>query len=129
MWHGRARMLQELSLEARLSGATVLAISAAALRGREYGVLNGLLLQLRKLRPDIEASWPKDDVALLLDVDEQPVGPLRSQTGARLRDDRAERKQRVMREVFLAAATRSGLLLAIDDFEACDVANNTLITM
>jgi len=125
---GRTRMLQELVLEARLSGALVLSISAATLRTQEYVVLNALLLQLRRLRPDLETTLPKEDLALLLDAEQPRNGPLMRATGASFRDDRAVRKQRVMRQVLLDAARTSGLLLAIDDFEACDLASAALLS-
>ena len=125
---GRSRMLQELMLEARLSGALVLSVSAATLRAQEYAVINTLLVQLRKLRPEFETTVSKEDLALLLDVEERTLGPMTRGTGAAFRDDRAMRKQRVMRTLLIDAARSSGLLLAIDDFEACDVASAALLS-
>jgi tetratricopeptide (TPR) repeat protein len=126
---GRSRMLQELVLESRLSGALVLSTSAAVVRAEEYGVVNALLLQLRKLRPDLEQALPDADLALLLDTAEQRLGPMVRGTGASFRgDDRPMRRQRVMREVLLQAAAAAGLLIAIDDFEVCDVASAALLS-
>jgi hypothetical protein len=126
---GRSRMLQELVLEARLSGALVLSTSAAVVRAEEYGVVHALLLQLRKLRPDLEQALPDTDLALLLDTAEQRLGPMVRGTGASFRrDDRPMRRQRVMRDVLLQAAAVSGLLIAIDDFEVSDVASAALLS-
>jgi serine/threonine-protein kinase len=118
---GRSRLLQEAVIHAKLSGATVLQVSARGAGKEAFAVARKLLEELLQKMPRVaKAHSPARAVALgwlLPALQRSDPGPVE------LPENTQELHARIQEELarwVLERSARDRLLFAIDDLEACD---------
>jgi tetratricopeptide (TPR) repeat protein len=129
---GRTRLLEELALNARLSGASVLALSAASFDG-PYGLARGLALALLDAMPEEALAAARPFAPVLGHLSPEMHARL---GGARLRlaalseasGERRVRTQAALRDWFLALSQARLTVIAVDDVQLADDGSAAFLT-
>lgn len=126
---GRTRFLEELVVEARLSGAV--AVVASALGGRPYAVAESLLLGLLRTHRRPTQSAAAEHAVLLAAISKELRAQLEVSARPSARHVAAEQRVRVLaalRETLLALSRDRLLVLLVDDLQSVDDESEALLT-
>ncbi|HSQ68021.1 MAG TPA: protein kinase [Polyangiaceae bacterium] len=122
---GKSRLLREIALEAKVSGAIVASVSCATASPRPLSSIDQIASALFKASPATALEAAGESLGVLSRV--LPAlarhAPQRSAAPAQDPGEERLRVQRAIGDFLLALATRSPLLLAIDDVQRCDEAS------
>jgi tetratricopeptide (TPR) repeat protein len=130
---GRSRLLSELLLTTRLSGATVLAVSGAAVDG-VYGLARGLSRALLDALPEEAKLAARPHAAVLGHLSPElhariSDSPVRLAVLSDANGERRVRTQAALRDWFLEVSKSRLLVIAVDDLELADDSSLAFLTV
>ncbi|MEM1031268.1 MAG: protein kinase [Myxococcota bacterium] len=123
---GKSRLTRELSLEAKLAGASVALVGGKTAAGGPYGVVESLLTELVDNHPDVADDAPATGVGTLVRILPRLSRRLGDPTLTDPAGDPGEERMRVQRAIadwVIAAARRRMVVLIVDDVQRVDEAS------
>ncbi len=126
---GRTRLLRELSLEAQLGGFLVLGVEAQATPA-PFGAAAALASSLLRACPELASSEAAKHAQVLAPLSAELTAQLAPDAAPELAADPREQRasaHAALHDLFLSAARRQPLLLAVDDLQAADEGSASLL--